>query len=133
MNNNLNSVVIEGNLTKEAFFELTSKGTNFCTFSIASNRYYKQGEEIQHEVSFFDIEAWGKLCENCRNILNKGAGVRIVGRLKQDRWSSEEGKIRSRIKIIAEHIEIKSYKLNEYAVEAGGEEKAKIKEETAVK
>ncbi|MBR5928182.1 MAG: single-stranded DNA-binding protein, partial [Spirochaetia bacterium] len=37
----------------------------------------------------------------------KGAGVRVVGRLKQDRWNSEDGKAKSRVKIVAEHIEAK--------------------------
>ena len=37
----------------------------------------------------------------------KGSGVRVVGRLKQDRWNSEDGKARSRVKIVAEHIEAK--------------------------
>ena len=107
MTNNLNSVIVEGNLTKNAEFDSTQKGTGFCTFSVATNRYFKSGEEIQHEVSYFDVEAWGKLADTCRGLLVKGSGVRVVGRLKQDRWNSEDGKARSRVKIVAEHIEAK--------------------------
>lgn len=107
MTNNLNSIIIEGNLTKDGEFDSTQKGTEYCVFSVAVNRFYKSGEEIIHEVSYFDAEAWGKLCENSRNILVKGALVRIVGRLRQDRWTGEDGKQKSRVKIIAEHIEAK--------------------------
>jgi len=107
MTNNLNSVIVEGNLTKNADFDSTQKGTGFCTFSVATNRYFKSGEEIQHEVSYFDVEAWGKLADSCHGLLVKGSGVRVVGRLKQDRWNSEDGKARSRVKIVAEHIEAK--------------------------
>ena len=107
MTNNLNSVIVEGNLTKDADFDSTQKGTGFCTFSVATNRYFKSGEEIQHEVSYFDVEAWGKLADSCHRLLVKGSGVRVVGRLKQDRWNSEDGKARSRVKIVAEHIEAK--------------------------
>ena len=107
MTNNLNSVIVEGNLTKDADFDSTQKGTGFCTFSVATNRYFKSGEEVQHEVSYFDVEAWGKLADSCRSLLVKGSGVRVVGRLKQDRWNSEEGKAKSRVKIVAEHIEAK--------------------------
>ncbi len=107
MTNNLNSIIIEGNLTKDAEFDSTPKGTEFCIFSVAVNRFFKSGDEIQHEVSYFDAEAWGKLCENSRNILTKGTLVRIVGRLRQDRWTGDDGKARSRIKIVAEHIETK--------------------------
>ncbi|MBR4796271.1 MAG: single-stranded DNA-binding protein, partial [Spirochaetia bacterium] len=77
MTNNLNSVIVEGNLTKSADFDATQKGTGFCTFAVATNRYFKSGEEIQHEVSYFDVEAWGKLADSCRGLLVKGAGVRV--------------------------------------------------------
>jgi len=107
MTNNLNSVIVEGNLTKDADYDSTQKGTEFCMFSLASNRYYKSGEEFQHEVSYLDVEAWGKLAESCRSLLVKGSGIRVVGRLKQDRWNGEDGKTRSRVKIMAEHIEAK--------------------------
>ncbi len=118
MTNNLNSVIVEGNLTKDADFDSTQKGTGFCTFSVATNRYFKSGEEIQHEVSYFDVEAWGKLADSCRSLLVKGSGVRVVGRLKQDRWNSEDGKAKSRVKIVAEHIEAKPGTAAEKAVGA---------------
>lgn len=105
--NNLNSVIVEGNLVKDADFDETIRGTSFCAFSVATNRYYKAGEDIMHEVSYFDVEAWGNLAKSCKNLLVKGSGVRIVGRLKQDRWNNEDGKAMSRVKIVAEHIEAK--------------------------
>ena len=124
MTNNLNSVIVEGNLTKDADFDSTQKGTGFCTFSVATNRYFKSGEEIQHEVSYFDVEAWGKLADSCRSLLVKGSGVRVVGRLKQDRWNSEDGKARSRVKIVAEHIESKPVTAAEKAMAASAAEPA---------
>jgi single-strand DNA-binding protein len=33
--------------------------------------------------------------------------VRVVGRLKQDRWTSPEGQGRSKVSIVAEHVEFK--------------------------
>jgi len=33
--------------------------------------------------------------------------VRVVGRLKQDRWSDPDGKPHSRVLVIAEHVEFK--------------------------
>ena len=49
--NNLNSVLIEGNLTRDPELACTPKGTAVCRFSIATNRFYKQEEEYQKEVS----------------------------------------------------------------------------------
>jgi single-strand DNA-binding protein len=103
---NLNSILVEGNLVRDPSLTQTPKGTPVCTFSLASNRF-KADNEAQKEVSFFDVEAWSKLGETCAEGLKKGRGVRVVGRLKQDRWADSEGKNHSRIKIIAEHIEFK--------------------------
>jgi single-strand DNA-binding protein len=105
--NNLNSILIEGNLVRDPLLRSTPKGTQVCNFSLASNRYYKQDSGFEHEVSFFDVETWGKLAENCCNLGYKGRGVRIVGRLKQERWSGSDGKAHSRIAIVAEHVEFR--------------------------
>jgi single-strand DNA-binding protein len=103
--NDLNSCLVEGNLVKDPVLRKTPKGTAICSFSIASNRFFKGPTEIEKEVSFFDIEAWGNLAENCSNLGHKGRGVRILGRFKQERWETSDGSHRSKIVIIAEHIE----------------------------
>src|SRR6056297_3619745 len=105
--NSLNSIIVEGNLTRDPEYRLTPKGTAGCMFSVASNRYYKIDDEMQKETSFFNVETWAKLAENCNQYLNKGRGVRVVGRLKQDRWTNPEGQNREKIKIVAEHIDFK--------------------------
>ena len=105
--NNLNSILLEGNLVRDPEIGYTPKGTPVCNFSIASNRYYKQGEELEQEVSYFDVTVWNRLAEVCKEYLAKGRGVRVVGRLKQDRWEDPEGKTRSKVHIVAEHVEFK--------------------------
>jgi single-strand DNA-binding protein len=105
--NNLNSVLIEGNLVRDPTYKETAKGTPICTFSIASNRFFKNGGDLEKEVSFFDVETWAKLAEQCYNLGHKGRGVRVVGRLKQDRWTDSDGKTRSRVSIVAEHAEFR--------------------------
>jgi single-strand DNA-binding protein len=109
--NNLNSILIEGNLVRDPLFRSTAKGTPLCTFSLASNRYYRQGQgqdaNLEKEVSYFDVETWAKIAENCYHLGHKGRGVRVVGRLKQDRWTAQDGKGRSRVTIVAEHVEFR--------------------------
>jgi single-strand DNA-binding protein len=48
-----------------------------------------------------------RLAEVCGEYLKKGRGLRVVGRLKQDHWTDPEGKPRSRVLIVAEHVEFK--------------------------
>jgi single-strand DNA-binding protein len=105
--NNLNSIIIEGNLTRDPDFKETPKGTPVCVLSVASNRYYKVDNETKQEVSFFNVETWAKLAETCNQYLAKGRGVRVIGRLKQERWTTPDGQNRERVKIVAEHVEFK--------------------------
>jgi len=105
--NNLNSILIEGNMVRDPRYRTTPRGTPVCNFSLASNRYLRRDNSYEQEVSFFDVETWAKLAEQCNNLGRKGRGVRVVGRLKQDRWTDNDGKSRSRISIVAEHVEFR--------------------------
>ncbi len=105
--NNLNSILLEGNLVKDPELRNTPKGTPVCQFSMASNRY--QQAKNAEEVSFFDVEVWSRLAENCGEYLKKGRGVRVIGRLKQDRWTNNDGRNRSKVKIVGEHVEFKPF------------------------
>ena len=106
--NNLNSVLIEGNMVRDPLIRSTPKGTPVCNFSIASNRYFRQESNLEKEVGFFDIEAWGKLADSCGSQGRKGRGVRVVGRLKQDRWTGNDGKNHAKVSIVAEHLEYRA-------------------------
>ena len=108
--NSLNSILVEGNLVGDPVMNKTPKGTSVCTFTVASVRYYKEDTEYKNETSFFDVESWASLAETCGEHLEKGLGVRIVGRLKQDRWQDKDGNPRSRVKVVAEHVEFKPVK-----------------------
>ena len=105
--NNLNSILLEGNLVRDPEIAHTNKGTAYCRFTMATNRSYKQDNKYEQEVSYFDVKSWGKLAEVCKEYLKKGRGVRIIGRIKQDRWQSEDGKNNSRVVVMADHIEFK--------------------------
>ena len=103
--NNLNSVLIEGNMVRDPLLRSTPRGASVCNFTIASNRYYKQDSNFEKEVGFFDVEAWGKLGDACGNLGKKGRGVRVVGRLRQDRWTGNDGRSHNKVAIVAEHVE----------------------------
>jgi single-strand DNA-binding protein len=107
--NSLNSILLEGNLVKDPESKTLSTGSQVCNFTVASDRFYRQsqGDGTEKEVSFFDVEAWARLGVACSQNLKKGRGVRVVGRLKQDRWTDPEGKTKSRVMIVAEHVEFK--------------------------
>ncbi len=136
MLSNLNSIILEGNLVRDPVLKAIPSGHNLCSFSVASNRFYKQNEETEKEVSYFDIETWSRLAQTCGEILKKGRGVRIVGRLKQERWLDSAGKNQNRIKIVAEHVEFKPQARKEgelpFVANQVSEESAAEEEEEAV-
>ena len=58
--NDLNSVIIVGNLTKDIEVKYTQSGSAVGNISIASNRSKKQGDQWVDEVSYFDVVLFGK-------------------------------------------------------------------------
>jgi single-strand DNA-binding protein len=104
--NNLNSILIEGNLVSDPVIATLNNGSSICRFSIASNRYYKNSEnERMEEVNFIDVDTWGNLAEACNAYLSKGRKVRVVGRLKHDRWEDDDNQKKENYVIVAEHVE----------------------------
>jgi len=107
--NNLNSVLLEGNLVRDPeLIRFEGNETVLTKFSIASNRYYRnqKGESVE-EVLFMPVNVWGRLAENCSNYLSKGREVRVVGRLRQERWIDKEGNNRDRFVVVADHVEFR--------------------------
>ena len=102
--NTINSIVIEGRLVRDPVLKVTPNGTEVCSFSLATNRYYMSNNEKVNVTSFFDVETWAETAKLCSTDGRKGRGVRIVGRLKQDRWKGNDGKNYSRIKVVADNV-----------------------------
>ncbi len=116
-------VVIEGNLVRDPEKVLVgSNGSVMGKFSIAVNRYYKKANsEAVEEVMYIGVQVWGGLAEGCLNYLKKGRGVRVVGRLRQERWEDKDGGNREKILVVAEHVEFKPESKGK-PVEVGEEE-----------
>jgi single-strand DNA-binding protein len=120
--NNLNSVLIEGNLVRDPEYRTTGKGTPVCRFSLASNRFFKQDSETEKEVGYFETETWGKLADSCQRMGHKGRGVRVVGRLKQERWQDRDGNAKSKVVIVADHVEFRPETKKDASAEDAKEE-----------
>lgn len=106
--NHLNSVIIEGNVVKQPELREPAQGVKVCNVTLGVNRFFRdKNGDGKEEVSFITVEATNKLAEYATEKCTKGRGVRVVGRLKQDRWKNEAGKWDSRMYVLAEHIEYK--------------------------
>ena len=104
---NLNKVMLIGNLTRDPELRVTPKGTAICTFSLAVNRKFKDesGGE-REEVTYVDIEAWGKSGETVSKYCTKGRPLFVEGRLRLDQWEDKTTKEkRSRMKVVLENFQ----------------------------
>jgi len=110
--NNLNTVLIEGTLTRDPKDETTAEYSQ-CRLAVANNRYFLGRDgKWKPDPSYFYVYVFGPVADACMQYLKKGRGVRVVGRLKQQSWRAYDG-WRERIFIIAEHIEFQPPKKKE--------------------
>lgn len=106
--NNLNSLILEGVVIGEPHY---LEATQRLEFAIDSAHIYKtkSGEDVT-EHSQFDIVAFGDYGKSILNPLKNCTGVRVVGRLKQEKWEDSDGVIHSKVYIVVEHIEFRKTK-----------------------
>ncbi len=105
--NNLTQVILDGNLTADPETKRTPSDKTLTRFRIASNHEWG-GKNGKKQVSYFSVECWERLGENCAEYLKKGSRVTIQGELREDRWQDQEGKHHSRIKIVAYSVRFDS-------------------------
>lgn len=101
--NYLNSILLEGECASEPKVITSPEGDKY-EFKVIHCRKKPDGLK---EESCFDIEAWSRLGEMAARTVRMGKSMRIVGRIKEEKVIDDESGTHSRVKIIAEHIELK--------------------------
>jgi single-strand DNA-binding protein len=101
---NFNKVIIAGNLTRDPEMRYTPKGTAVAKLGIAINRTWKtETGEKKEEVTFVDVDAFGRQAEVIAQYLKKGRQILIDGRLKLDQWDDKQtGQKRSKLGVVLE-------------------------------
>ena len=101
---NFNKVILAGNMTRDPELRYTPKGTAIAKFGLAINRTWN-GEDGQkrEEVTFVDVDAFGKQADAIGKFFKKGKPVLVEGRLKLDQWDDKQtGQKRSRLGVVLE-------------------------------
>ena len=101
---NFNKVILAGNLTRDPELRYTPNGKAIAKFGMAINRNWTTDTgEKKEEVTFVDIDAFGRQAEVISQYLKKGRPVLIEGRLKLDQWDDKQtGQKRSRLGVVLE-------------------------------
>lgn len=103
--NSLNKVQLIGNLTANPEVKETPNGQKVATFSIATNRVWKDASGMkQEQVEFHNIVAWRNLAGIIEQYTAKGKKVYVEGYLQTRSWDDQAGQKRYRTEIVAENV-----------------------------
>ena len=102
-----NKVILMGNLTRDPELRYTPKGTAIAKIGLAINHVWtNEAGEKKENVTFVDVEVFGRTAENVGQYLRKGRPVLIEGRLKLDQWDDKQtGQKKSRLGVVAEIVQ----------------------------
>ncbi len=86
-----NKVILIGNLTRDPELRYTPKGTAVARIGLAVNRTWRsETGEQKEEVTFIDVDAFGKQAETIAQYVKKGRPLMVEGRLKLDQWEDKQ-------------------------------------------
>jgi single-strand DNA-binding protein len=99
-----NKVILMGNLTRDPELRYTPKGTAVAKIGLAVNRTWtSETGERREEVTFVDVDAFGRQAETIGQYMKKGRPILVEGRLKLDQWDDKQtGQKRSRLGVVME-------------------------------
>ena len=99
-----NRVILAGNLTRDPELRYTPKGTAVAKIGLALNRTWKtETGENREEVTFVDVDAFGRQAEVIAQYLRKGRPLLVEGRLKLDQWEDKTThQKQSKLKVVLE-------------------------------
>ncbi|MFM2415243.1 MAG: hypothetical protein RI911_936 [Candidatus Parcubacteria bacterium] len=101
----INKVIIYGNLTRDPELKALPSGSHVATFSVATNRVYKDAQGARQEsTDYHNIVVFGRQAETASQYLKRGAGVFIEGRLQTRSWE-KEGQKQYRTEIVADRVQ----------------------------
>jgi single-strand DNA-binding protein len=104
---NLNKAFVLGNVTRDPEVRSLPSGQQVTSFSIATNRVWKDAQgQKKEEAEFHNIVCFGKLADTSSRYLRKGSLVLIEGRIKTRNWQDSAGVKHWKTEIIAESMQL---------------------------
>ena len=96
-----------GNLTRDPEIKYSANGKPICKIGLAVNRNWRtEAGERREEVTFVDVDLFGRTAENVAQYLRKGRPLLVEGRLKLDQWEDRNtGQKRSKLGVVAESVQ----------------------------
>ena len=102
-----NKVILVGNLTRDPELRYTSNGKAIAKIGLAVNRTWtNEAGEKKEEVTFVDVDTFGRTAENVGQYMRKGSPILIEGRLRLDQWDDKQtGQKRTKLGVVADTVQ----------------------------
>lgn len=101
----LNKALIYGNLTRDPELRSLPSGVQVASFSIATNRVWKdQNGQKQESADFHNVVVFGRQAENVAQYLKKGSSAFVEGRMQTRSWEAD-GQKKYRTEVVAERVQ----------------------------
>ncbi len=102
----LNKVLLYGNMTKDPEVRALPSGIKVASFSLATNRTFKdKNGQKQEKVDFHNVVVFGKQAELIEQYVKKGSPLYVEGRIETRSWDGQDGKKNYRTEIIVENFQ----------------------------
>lgn len=86
----LNKVLLYGNLTRDPELKALPNGQTVASFSVATNRTFKDKEgNRQEQNEFHNVVAFGRTADVIGQYIKKGRAIFVEGRLQTRSWDKE--------------------------------------------
>lgn len=99
----MNKVTMLGRLVKDPEIRTTNSGKNVASFTLAVPRRFAQ-KDAQITADYFNMSAWGKLCDFVSKYFRKGQQILVSGRLENRTWNDSEGNKKYATDVILEEV-----------------------------
>ena len=101
----INKVFLFGNLTRDPELRALPSGMNVTSFSVATNRVYKDRDgKKQEQTDFHNVVVFGRQADTINQYLKKGSSVFVEGRMQTRSWE-KDGKKNYRTEVIADRVQ----------------------------
>jgi len=100
----MNKVIFIGRLTKDPEVKNTSSQVQFCNFTIAVDRRFKDANG-QRQADFINCVAWRQTASFIGSYFRKGSKVAVVGSLQSRSYDDQSGQKRYVTEVVVDEVE----------------------------
>lgn len=103
----LNKAILIGNLTRDPELKSLPSGIKVCTFSLATNRVWKDKSGMRQEsADYHNVVVFGRSAETVAQYMKKGSSILVEGRMQTRSWDDKtSGEKKYRTEIIADRTQ----------------------------